>query len=156
MILVVDDFADAATAMVRLLQREGYWAESASGGPEALARIRAHPREQPLLVVLDEMMPDMTGVDVLRAIRNDETIAHTAVVFHTAGFNIEERAAALTLGALAWFLKGGTHGQDVLMLIRQIGHIYENGGGVKQNAASDAAKNPAPPVHEDHAADANR
>ena len=69
--------------------------------------MRGHPPEQPLLVVLDEMMPGMSGVEVLRAIRAEPAIAQTTVMFHSAGFDLRRRDEAMTLGAAAWLLKGG-------------------------------------------------
>ena len=53
MILVVDDFLNGAEMLCRLLKRKGYPCLSAAGGPDALGIIRAHPREQPLLVILN-------------------------------------------------------------------------------------------------------
>ena len=131
MILIVDDFRDGAEAMCRLITRAGYPCKWIGSGPEALAAIRAHPAEQPLLVILDEMMPQMTGVEVLRAIRDDPKIAATAVIFHSAGFDVAKRDEAMTLGALAWLLKGGTATMEVERIIKEIGQWYERLGGVK-------------------------
>jgi CheY-like chemotaxis protein len=136
MILVVDDFPDSADAFARLLRKLGYPAEPVFSGPDALARIRAHPREEPLLVVLDEMMPNMTGIEVLRAIRAEPAIAGTAAMFFTAGFDTQKRDEAITLGALAWLYKGST--PDVHMILNEIGRLYESVGGAKQAAAGGA------------------
>src|SRR5205823_603580 len=75
MILIVDDFPDVGQALCRLLVKSGYPCQHVTSGPDALSAIRAHPREQPILVVLDLMMPQMDGVDCLRAIRADPAIA---------------------------------------------------------------------------------
>ncbi len=131
MILVVDDYLDAAKVLMMLLRHSGYPSEVATGGPGALAYIRAHPPEQPLLVVLDVMMPDMNGIEVLKAIRADAKIAHTAVIFHSAGFDLEHRDEAMTLGALAWFYKGGSGRTDVLDVIKEMCRLYEHSGGAK-------------------------
>ena len=130
MILIVDDYQDGADALCRLLTRQGYTCSHAPSGPEALAAIRAHPPEMPLLVLLDNMMPGMTGLDTLREIRNDQKIAGTTVIFFTAGFDVANRDEAMTLGAVAWMLKGGTGG-GIDEVIRSIGHWYERVGGVK-------------------------
>src|SRR5689334_21149298 len=107
MILVVDDFRDGASAFCAMLKLDGYPCEWISSGAEALAAIRAHPSEQPLLVVLDEMMPEMNGIELLRQVRADPRIITTPILILSAGFDLAKRDEAMTLGALAWLLKGG-------------------------------------------------
>jgi CheY-like chemotaxis protein len=138
MILIVDDYPDAAEALCRLLRHEGYPATTLSDGRSALAYIRSHPPEMPLLVVLDQMMPGFDGTAVLREIRSDPKIAHTAVLFHTAGFDVEKREEAMTLGAVAWLYKGGAASLSIPETIKSIGHWYEKVGGVKGKAPSAA------------------
>ena len=130
MILVVDDFRDAGEALCRLLARVGYPCQTAVDGREALALIRAYPHERPLLVVLDEMMPAISGIEVLREIRADPSIANTTVLFHSAGFDLARRDEAITLGAVAWLLKGGGASSDIQRLIDTIGEWYQRIGGV--------------------------
>ena len=142
MILVVDDYPDAAEALCRLLRHEGYPATTVSDGRAALATIRSHPSEMPLLVVLDQMMPGYDGIAVLRDIRSDPKIAHTPVLFHTAGFDVEKREEAMTLGAVAWLYKGGAASLSIPETIKSIGHWYEKVGGAKTSAA--AAKQSVP------------
>jgi len=131
MILVVDDFKDGAEALCRLLSRRGYPCEWAASGREGLIRIRSHPPEQPLLVVLDEMMPEMAGVEVLRQIRGDARISHTTVIVYTAAFDEAKRNTAITLGVAAWLLKGGTQGMGVDQVLDTITSWYERVGGAR-------------------------
>ena len=130
MILLVDDFRDGATAFCAMLKLDGYPCEWVGSGAEALASIRAHPPEQPLLVVLDEMMPEMNGVELLRQLRAEPRTISTPVLFLSAGFDLAKRDEAMTLGALAWLLKGGI---DVRGVIREVETWYERVGGAKQN-----------------------
>ena len=138
MILIVDDFRDGAEALCKLLRVAGYPSEWVGSGPEALALVRAHPPEQPLLLILDDMMPGMSGVEVLRAIRADPKIAATPVVLHSAGFDLEHRDEAMSLGALAWALKGA--GGDVDSFVAQVAHWYERAGGAREPDAQRSAK----------------
>ena len=128
MILIVDDFPDGATALCKLLTKLGYPCDWVAGGREALAAIRAHPREMPLLVVLDQMMPDMNGVEVVQALRDDPATRDTSVIMFTAGFDVARREEALTLGVLAWILKGQA---DMPAILQSITDWYERIGGVK-------------------------
>ncbi|MBC8108470.1 MAG: response regulator [Anaerolineae bacterium] len=126
MILIIDDLPDAARAICALISHRGYPCRWISNGRDGLAVIRTHPAEEPLLVVLDYMMPDMSGTDVLEAIRLDAKIARTMVMFHSAGFDVAKRDAAMSLGAVAWMLKGtDPHGE-----IDTICNWYERAGGV--------------------------
>jgi two-component system response regulator RegX3 len=66
LILVVDDEASYREALSVALQREGFAVDVAADGPEALLRFE---RAQPALVLLDVMLPKMSGIDVCRAMR---------------------------------------------------------------------------------------
>lgn len=136
LILVVDDYEDIGIALCKLLARAGYPCQHVTGGHEAIAAIRSHPREQPLLVVLDEMMPHMSGIEVLRALRDDPATSGTAVLFYSAGFDLAKRDEAMALGAVAWLLKGGA-GMDFEATLKTIEDWYKRVGGVAINSQSD-------------------
>jgi DNA-binding response OmpR family regulator len=129
MILIVDDFADGAESLCRLLTATGYDCRWVAGGREALASIRSHPAEMPLLVVLDEMMPDLSGVEVLQAMRADPRTVQTPVIMYSAGFDVAKEDLAKVMGALAWIPKGSG---NVVKTLQSIGEWYERVGGVKQ------------------------
>lgn len=143
MILIVDDFADGREVVCRLLTRMGYPCQGATSGQEALAIIRAHPPEQPLLVVLDAMMPDMDGVQTLQAIRDEPRIAQTTVIMFSAGFDLAMRADAILLGAAAWVLKGDETS------IKEIVRWYERVGGVSSAPSSTKSSPAAIPTRSD-------
>jgi class 3 adenylate cyclase/CheY-like chemotaxis protein len=95
-VLVVDDVALNVKLLADLLAVKGYRTSTATSGPEALASIAAEP---PDLVLLDVMMPGMSGYDVCRAIRADPAQAMLPVVLVTALDPAEERAKGLDAGA---------------------------------------------------------
>src|SRR5437867_7635025 len=66
LILVVDDEQSYRDALSIALQREGFLVETAADGPEAIARFDA---TKPALVLLDVMLPKISGVDVCRDLR---------------------------------------------------------------------------------------
>lgn len=138
MILIVDDFQDGARAICMLLTKMGYPCEWKPSGPDALAFIRGHPVEMPLLVLLDHMMPDMTGIEVLREMRADPKFTQTPVIMFSAGFDLAARDEAITLGAAAWIMKGGSGAGGVDEIINLIIHWYEKVGGVKQDSSKRA------------------
>jgi class 3 adenylate cyclase/CheY-like chemotaxis protein len=95
-VLVVDDVALNVKLLADLLTVKGYRTSTATSGLEALASIAAEP---PDLVLLDVMMPGMSGYDVCRAIRADPAHAMLPVVLVTALDPAEERAKGLDAGA---------------------------------------------------------
>jgi DNA-binding response OmpR family regulator len=145
MILIVDDFQDSGEALCRLLSHQGYPCQWVGSGREAVALIRAHPPEQPLLVILDEMMPDLTGTEVLKVLRDDEKTRQTAVLMHSAGFDLEKRDEAMTLGAVAWIMKGGSATGGVDSVLRTIVHWYTKVGGVSSRQSPPLRPTDAPP-----------
>jgi CheY-like chemotaxis protein len=95
-ILVVDDLPANRDLMVRRLERSGFNVVAAASGPEALELVR---RGNIDLVLLDIMMPGMTGIDVLRTLRATRSSAALPVVMVTAKTDSEDVVEALSLGA---------------------------------------------------------
>ena len=101
-ILVVDDEAPVRAVLVALLEDTQYDVVGVANGRDAVACLRNDPgRFQ--LVLLDLMMPDMSGWDVLQTIRAHPTLASIPVVIMTAGANVRQQA--LDRGAAAYLPK---------------------------------------------------
>jgi CheY-like chemotaxis protein len=66
-VLIVDDHASLARSLVSLLSASGFDAEAVHSGAEALAFVRSHA--DVALILLDVSLPDMSGLEVLRAMR---------------------------------------------------------------------------------------
>jgi adenylate cyclase len=95
-ILVVDDVPLNVKLIADLLGAKGYRTRTASSGAEALASLAADP---PDLVLLDVMMPGLSGYDVCRTIRADPAHAMLPIVLVTALDPAQERAKGLDAGA---------------------------------------------------------
>lgn len=95
-ILVVDDDPDVLQYVKMNLEREGFEAETASNGIEALQVARERP---PALVLMDVMMPGMDGLTALRHLRNDPVTSSVPVVMLTAKALAKDRVKGLDLGA---------------------------------------------------------
>lgn len=95
-ILVVEDEDNIATALEFLIIREGYAHDRVASGAEALPRIRA---TQPDLVLLDVMLPEVSGYDICSGIRTDPALARTKVLMMTARGSAQERKRGVELGA---------------------------------------------------------
>jgi two-component system OmpR family response regulator len=92
-ILVVDDEPSIVDAVATALRYEGFEVEEAATGREALAAVG---RNEPDLIVLDWMLPDIEGIEVGRRLR--ERGFKTAVLFLTAKDGTENKVEALRAG----------------------------------------------------------
>src|SRR6266568_6728981 len=99
-ILVVDDEADIRESLEALLNLEGYGVDLAQNAAEGL---RALDRKTYDLVLLDLMMPDRSGMEVLREVRERDT--ETPIFLITAYGSVEAAVEALKLGANDYFSK---------------------------------------------------
>ena len=95
-VLVVDDVAKNVKLLADLLTVKGYQAITAASGAEALARVEA---DRPDLILLDVMMPGMSGYEVCQKIRANPAHCMLPVVLVTALDPAQERAKGLEAGA---------------------------------------------------------
>src|SRR5437870_4096003 len=95
-VLVVDDVPVNVKLLADLLAVKGYAVVTAASGAEALAKIE---KEQPGLVLLDVMMPGMSGYDVCRRIRQNAATAMLPVIMVTALDPTQERVKGIEAGA---------------------------------------------------------
>jgi two-component system, chemotaxis family, chemotaxis protein CheY len=93
-LMLVEDDPDVAEAMLDVLTDEGYAVDHASNGREALEMLRAHEGE-PLLILLDLMMPDMDGAQFRQAQLSDPRLANIPVVVLSADRRGAETAREL-------------------------------------------------------------
>ncbi|MBC7547502.1 MAG: response regulator [Polaromonas sp.] len=101
-VLVVDDTEDNLFLMSSLLE-DTYEVLTASSGQQALSIVQS--QTPPDLVLLDIMMPDMDGYEVLRRLRQRPATAGIPVIFLTALSTIEEEQLGLDLGAVDYITK---------------------------------------------------
>ncbi len=92
-ILVVDDETTLRETLVEALESEGYRAVPAADGREALAAFRAH---RPDLVLLDLMLPELSGVEVCRILRAESAVP---IIMLTAKDSEVDKVVGLELGA---------------------------------------------------------
>jgi two-component system phosphate regulon response regulator PhoB len=95
-ILVVDDEPDLLELVRVNLRQAGYEVETAEAGREALDRLRRRP---PDLMVLDLMLPDLSGTEICRRVRQDPELASLPIVMLTAKADEVDRVVGLELGA---------------------------------------------------------
>lgn len=101
-ILAVDDEKDILTLLEYNLGKEGFDVVSAADGPEAIALSRS---ERPSLIILDIMLPNMEGTDVLKELKRAPETAGIPVIMLTAKGEEIDRVLGLELGADDYMVK---------------------------------------------------
>jgi DNA-binding response OmpR family regulator len=100
LVLVADDDADILSLVRLRLERSGYSVISARNGAEALELARDR---SPSLIILDVSMPEMSGIDVTRALRSENI--HVPVILLTARARETDVAAGADAGADVYVTK---------------------------------------------------
>jgi two-component system phosphate regulon response regulator PhoB len=115
-ILVVDDEPDIVALVVYHLAKAGFRISTASNGPDAL---RIAQQDRPALVVLDLMLPGMSGLEVLDQLRADESTQDIAVLLLTARRDEPDRIKGLSSGADDYLTKPFSP-QELVLRVRNI------------------------------------
>lgn len=113
-ILVVDDDPDIAFVIGNVLERDGYAVVIASDGSEALARLREGPT--PCLVLLDLMMPGMSGWEFREIQLRDPTLSSIPVIVMSGANQLEQKTASLRLAGI---VRKPIERDDLLALARR-------------------------------------
>jgi DNA-binding response OmpR family regulator len=125
-ILVVDDDRKIAALVRAYLEREGFRVVTAYDGREALERARA---EQPALIVLDLMLPELDGFEAMRRIRAD---ADVPILMLSARSSLPERIIGLERGADDYLPKPFSPAE---LVVRVKAILRRAGGGAAGQAA---------------------
>jgi DNA-binding response OmpR family regulator len=101
-VLIADDEPNILVSLEFLMKREGHRVLLARTGTEALEAIR---RERPALVLLDVMMPGLTGFEVCQQVRADESLSGIRILMLTAKGRDTDVAQGLGVGADGYMSK---------------------------------------------------
>lgn len=123
-VLVVEDEHDIAALIAYQLTREGLRVETAANGPEALDAVG---REIPDLVVLDRMLPGLSGDAVLKQLKSEPTTANIPVLVLTAKREQEDRIGGFELGADDYLTKPFSPRELVLRVQAILRRVREAG-----------------------------
>ncbi len=129
-ILIVEDEISLRDVYAARLEAEGYQIVLAANGEEALA---VAVKERPDLILLDVMMPKISGFDVLDIIRTTPEIAHTKVIMMTALSAPEDRERGEKLGVDRYLVKSQVVMEEMVKTIAEV---------LDQPGATDHSDNP--------------
>ncbi len=115
-ILLAEDEPNVVESLTFLLQRAGYDVSVATDGQHALDLCL---NNTPDVLVLDVMLPQMNGYEVLRRLRADQRTVSLPILVLTAKFQDEDRETALEYGASAFISKPYDNG-DVTATVQRL------------------------------------
>jgi DNA-binding response OmpR family regulator len=149
-LLVEDDFSLRDIYSIQL-QAEGHTVVTASDGEEALA---VAMREHPDLIILDVMMPKISGFDVLDILRSTPDTKTTKVIMMTALSQETDRERGEALGVNKYLVKSQVTLEDVMATVKQV-LSGESTPPAPAAAASEAPATPAAEPEQPAAAEAS-
>ena len=101
-ILVVDDDQDTVAILARHLEREGFVPIEANSGAQCLKMVHENEVD---VILLDLMMPEMDGFQVVKALRDDPVTAEIPIIMITARDDLDARAEGMRLGVSDFLAK---------------------------------------------------
>lgn len=116
-ILVVEDDASYSMLLSDTLTDAGFAVDTAKNGEEALESMKTHPD----MILLDYVLPDMTGVDILKKIRNEGSVwcSKVPVFLLTQKNDLSTMAEAIEGHMTGYIVKAGTNFSEVLEKVRR-------------------------------------
>jgi CheY-like chemotaxis protein len=122
-ILIVEDELDTAEMLEEMLLLSGYHVVKSHGGASSIKLIT---HEQPDVMILDIMMPDVSGLEVLRFIRRDPRLLHIPVIIVSARGLPIDRQIGINAGANAYLTKPVSF-LELQNAVDQVVHIQQPG-----------------------------
>jgi len=115
-ILIVDDDLDTLRLVGLMLQRQGYQISAATNGQQGLDKAF---EEDPDLILLDVMMPDMDGYEVTRRLRQNPSTANTPILMFTAKTQLDDKVAGFEVGVNDYLTKP-THPSELQARVKSL------------------------------------
>ncbi|OGR34517.1 MAG: hypothetical protein A2051_08160 [Desulfovibrionales bacterium GWA2_65_9] len=131
-VLVVDDEAVNVAVLRGILSHAGYEVLSAVTGPAAMALATA---ERPDMILLDVMMPGVSGFEVCQRLKIDPATAHVPIIFVTSLADVSQKLTGLELGAVDYITKP-FFAPEVVARVRSHMDFQRRQGDIIQEQAS--------------------
>jgi pilus assembly protein CpaE len=115
-ILIIDDDLDTLRLVGLMLQRQGYQISAATNGQQGLEKAF---EEDPDLILLDVMMPDMDGYEVTRRLRQNSVTSETPILMFTAKTQLDDKVIGFEAGADDYLTKP-THPSELQARVKTL------------------------------------
>ena len=115
-ILIIDDDLDTLRLVGLMLQRQGYQISAATNGQQGLDKAF---EEDPDMILLDVMMPDMDGYEVTRRLRQNPSTTETPILMFTAKTQLDDKVIGFEVGANDYLTKP-THPSELQARVKAL------------------------------------
>src|SRR5512136_639270 len=134
-ILIIDDDLDTLKLVGLMLQKQGYLIVAANNGPQGLTQAEA---ENPDLILLDVMMPEMDGYEVTKRLRGNPLTTNTPILMFTAKTQLDDKVTGFESGADDYLTKP-THPTELHAHVKSLlARSKKNTGSTKELAEKNA------------------
>lgn len=116
-ILIIEDDLRLSRMYQRVIAFEGFEVDTATNGEEGLQKAK---EVLPSLILLDVMMPRMSGIEVLEELKKDPKTKSIPVVMFTNLASVKDSGEAIQKGAVKCLFKGDSDPSSVIQTIREI------------------------------------
>jgi len=116
-ILIVEDDPLISRMYQTVFKFEGFDVDMARNGEEGIERLK---KDRPSLVLLDIMMPKMSGIDVLREVKDDPMTKNIPVVVLTNLSGMKDAETALSMGAVKFIVKSKNKPKQIVAQIKEV------------------------------------
>jgi signal transduction histidine kinase/ActR/RegA family two-component response regulator len=117
-VVLIDDDLGCHGMLNLVFRDKGFKIISLYGGVEGLDYLRKHSQEKIDVILLDLMMPDMYGINLLQKIKSNKTLQHIPVIIQSGSDDAKERKKALDLGAVE-FLNKPYAKEKIILLVNK-------------------------------------
>lgn len=115
--MIIEDDPLVARMYQRVFQFEKFEVSMARNGEEGIRKLK---KFKPNLILLDIMMPKLSGIDVLKDIKSNPKLKSTPVIVLTNLSGMEDAEKALSLGAVKFIVKSKNKPKKVVKIVRKI------------------------------------
>ena len=116
-VLIIEDDPLISRMYQTVFKFEGFDVDMARNGEEGIAKLKEN---RPVMVLLDIMMPKMSGIDVLKALKADPVTKDVPVVVLTNLSGTQDAEKALELGAVKFIVKSQNRPKQIVAQIKEI------------------------------------
>lgn len=113
-VLIVEDHSDTSEMLERHLMKKNLPEHQLKAVPDGMSALAFLEKSKPCCMILDETIPGMTGLDLLRQIRAHPEYKDITVFFYSAAYDWRKQMEAEALGAKKWFVKGVSRLADLI------------------------------------------
>lgn len=116
-ILIVEDDPLISRMYQTVFKFEGFDVDMARNGEEGIEKLK---KDKPSLILLDVMMPKMSGIDVLREVKDDPKTQNIPVVVLTNLSGMKDAETALSMGAVKFIVKSKNKPKQIVAQIKEV------------------------------------